>query len=588
MDSDVDYALAFNKGNSQQHEIFCDAIRYGPTANTAVNIGRANQMGGSSNWEIGSVFGGTGCITFAFDSTFSVNQSKGVEMKIPLSAFAGVDSTQTVRFFAVITAQEGNISNECIPGDPGPNNLGDGFDFSAVANQDFFTGPQDLSGHREDAFVISNEAPGCLIDTLIARGHGNKTIYQVMQLLQPMSGGVISQAFMNRLAASPAGSEIFTTQLKKYTGMRNWGLNVRSDGTQIITADFGRNWYGKDGYSTFPAIPTGNETALFTAATNQQFISYNSSAGYGGGVHKNYYVFAIAWAADTLKVPRVVTGEVLDLKADSALVLGEILPDSSLTVWERGVVYSTVENPVIGKGIKVAASTVGTGKYDVQLKDLLPNTVSYVRAFAINAKGTAYGENRRFTTPIRVLNTPTGLLPQNLTVNKVTNKIYVANNIGNSVTVINGETGEAETTIKVGTGPYYAGINEVTDKIYIPNNIGNTLSVINGVTRAVEAVIPVGAGPRAAVVNKVTNKIYVPSDYAANPSKVYIIDGKTNTVEKSVAVGRRPITAVVNEKTNRIYVANNFSNTVSVIDGISGNVESIIVGNTPRLHSRYC
>ena len=156
MDFDVDYALGFNKGNSGQFEFFGDAIRYG-TTNKAINIGRTNQMGGSSTYEIGSVFGGTDCLTFAYDSTFAVNKNKGVEMKIPLSAFAGVDATQTVRFFVILTPQNGKTSNECIPGDPGAANPGDGADFSVIPNQNFFTGAVETSGQAIGLAVNTTE-----------------------------------------------------------------------------------------------------------------------------------------------------------------------------------------------------------------------------------------------------------------------------------------------------------------------------------------------------------------------------------------------------------------------------------------------
>jgi hypothetical protein len=40
-------------------------------------------------------------------------------------------------------------------------------------------------------FMLSNEAPGYLIDNLIAAGYGDSSLYAVMQYLQPLSGGVI-------------------------------------------------------------------------------------------------------------------------------------------------------------------------------------------------------------------------------------------------------------------------------------------------------------------------------------------------------------------------------------------------------------
>jgi subtilisin family serine protease len=144
MDFDVDFALAFNEGNSTQFEFFTDAIRYG-NSNVCSNTGKTNQMGASSTYNISSTFGGTGYITFAYDSGYALNNNKGIEFKIPVSAFADVDTSQTLRLFAMITSMDGNVSNECIPGDPGSYNLGNGADYSAISGQDFFTHPVKIS-----------------------------------------------------------------------------------------------------------------------------------------------------------------------------------------------------------------------------------------------------------------------------------------------------------------------------------------------------------------------------------------------------------------------------------------------------------
>ena len=144
MDFDVDYALAFNKGNSTVFEFFTDAIKYG-TSNKAINVGKTNQMGASGSYEVGSVFGGNGLLTFAYDSSFAANSNKGVEFRVPISAFTGVDTSQTLKVFALLSPMDGKTSNECIPGDPGSQNPGDGADFSVVPGQDFFTQPVKIS-----------------------------------------------------------------------------------------------------------------------------------------------------------------------------------------------------------------------------------------------------------------------------------------------------------------------------------------------------------------------------------------------------------------------------------------------------------
>jgi hypothetical protein len=163
MDFDADFALAFNGGNSTLHEFYFDAIKYG-TSNTCANIGKLNRMGAGSNYDISSVFGGKGYITAAYDSNFYSNSNKGVEFKIPISAFAGVDTSQTLSLFAVITSMSGDVSNVCIPGDPGVNNLGNSADFSEIANQNFYTDPVKISSKEMvSGFDISKTKPAAFL-----------------------------------------------------------------------------------------------------------------------------------------------------------------------------------------------------------------------------------------------------------------------------------------------------------------------------------------------------------------------------------------------------------------------------------------
>ncbi len=334
----------------------------------------------------------------------------------------------------------------------------------------------------------------------------------------------------------------------------------------------------------FDAVP--GEDATLTTLTFT--ISGNTLTGSGNisivipGVGTRPGTVQLTGTKVLCEKPTVSTGEILDLKTDSVLVPGNVTSDGGLAVTQRGIVYSLSDGPVIGSATAIADTLDGTGGFGVVIPGLLSNTTYYARAYATNQEGTAYGETHRFTTPVRITNVVVGSLPQNLAINRKTNKVYIANNLGNSVTVIDGKTSLVDTTILVGKAPYYVGVNERTNKMYIPNNSGNSVSVINGATNAVDATIVVGTAPRAAVVNDATNKIYVPADYTANPGKVYVIDGITNAVESTITVGQRPIAAAINEVTNKIYVANNWGNSVTVIDGATGNTETIAAGNSPR------
>jgi len=118
-------------------------------------------------------------------------------------------------------------------------------------------------------------------------------------------------------------------------------------------------------------------------------------------------------------------------------------------------------------------------------------------------------------------------------------------------------------TVPVGNAPVEVGVNSATNKIYVANHLANTVSVIDGATdTVVGSPIAVGSTPRGIGVNSATNKIYVSNE---NSNTVSVINGATNMVVATVTVGSNPHGIGVNTATNKIYVANASSNTVSVI-----------------------
>jgi YVTN family beta-propeller protein len=61
-------------------------------------------------------------------------------------------------------------------------------------------------------------------------------------------------------------------------------------------------------------------------------------------------------------------------------------------------------------------------------------------------------------------------------------------------------------TIPVGSNPNGVGVNPLTNRIYVANNGNNTVSVIDGLANAVIATVPVGSGPVGIGVNPSTNR----------------------------------------------------------------------------------
>lgn len=96
------------------------------------------------------------------------------------------------------------------------------------------------------------------------------------------------------------------------------------------------------------------------------------------------------------ELPTVVTNAVGDIAVTTATAGGTITSDGGGGISERGVCYSTQENPTI-LGTHTSDG-FGSGSFSSQLTGLQPATQYYVRAYATNKKGVAYGEQVSFTT----------------------------------------------------------------------------------------------------------------------------------------------------------------------------------------------
>ena len=85
------------------------------------------------------------------------------------------------------------------------------------------------------------------------------------------------------------------------------------------------------------------------------------------------------------------------------MVGGNITNDGNAAVTERGICYATVAAPTTNSS-KVAIGS-GTGTFTTTITGLLTNTTYYVRAYAINIQGTAYGNEVNFKIAPATLNT---------------------------------------------------------------------------------------------------------------------------------------------------------------------------------------
>ena len=93
-------------------------------------------------------------------------------------------------------------------------------------------------------------------------------------------------------------------------------------------------------------------------------------------------------------LPTVVTSPVTNINTISALGVGEVTDEGGNPVTERGVCWSTSQNPTVNDFFTISGS--GLGSFNGVIDQLQVGTTYYVRAYAKNDIGIAYGNEVDF------------------------------------------------------------------------------------------------------------------------------------------------------------------------------------------------
>lgn len=154
--------------------------------------------------------------------------------------------------------------------------------------------------------------------------------------------------------------------------------------------------YGATG-STMDTIFCGSGTGVYSAELNNlepnTTYVYEAFAKNAGGFGTSGKV---TFNTKNTTAPKVETGEVTDITTHSASCSGNIIDAGGATSLIRGLCWSTNHNPTTDSNHTISAE--GTGEFTFSMLGLLANTTYYVRAYAINSKGTGYGSEVSFTT----------------------------------------------------------------------------------------------------------------------------------------------------------------------------------------------
>ena len=168
------------------------------------------------------------------------------------------------------------------------------------------------------------------------------------------------------------------------------GGSITSDGGSTITAH-GVCWStgatptildSKTNDGTGAGSFTSNLNGLSASTTYYVRAYATTSVGTG-------YGNAVSFTTQALALPVLTTTDVSSISYITAKSGGTISSDGGLTVSARGVCWSTGASPTISDS-KTTDGT-GAGSFTGNLSGLSPGTTYYIRAYATNSDGTAYG-----------------------------------------------------------------------------------------------------------------------------------------------------------------------------------------------------
>jgi uncharacterized protein (TIGR02145 family) len=97
-------------------------------------------------------------------------------------------------------------------------------------------------------------------------------------------------------------------------------------------------------------------------------------------------------------IPTITTNSVTTITRTTAVSGGNISSNGGYVILARGIVWNKTGNPAVGTDSSRTDASMTTGSYTLNVGNLNSGITYYVRAYATNAVGTAYGNELSFTT----------------------------------------------------------------------------------------------------------------------------------------------------------------------------------------------
>ena len=251
--------------------------------------------------------------------------------------------------------------------------------------------PPDVSTFNNDAGYLTSftELDGSVTNELQTLSISNDTLYLT-------NGGFVKlPSGTGSTLQEPTVTSDTASDIQSFSATLNGTVNAHNLMTSV-TFEWGTTTsYGNTATATqSPATGTSDIavskalTGLQSATTYHYRIKAQNAVNL---VYSNDMSFTTANSA-----PQLTTTAISSITGISAESGGNITYDGGLPVTARGVCWSTNPTPTLSNSF--TTNGTGTGTFTSSLSGLSLGTTYYVRAYATNAVGTTYGNERSFTT----------------------------------------------------------------------------------------------------------------------------------------------------------------------------------------------
>lgn len=180
--------------------------------------------------------------------------------------------------------------------------------------------------------------------------------------------------------------------------------------SSITATGFTANWDTVSGANSYYIdVSQSNNFTNFVSGYENLIVSSGNWQNISGLVSNTSYYYRVraynsqcssgnsdSVMVTTLSLPSVSTLSISNIKKDSAQSGGNITADGGSNITARGVCWNQTGNPTIADNY--TSDSLGLGTYTSTIPGLYSGYTYYLRAYATNAVGTAYGNQNSFTT----------------------------------------------------------------------------------------------------------------------------------------------------------------------------------------------